>query len=44
MSADEEAAIEAVTAAIFLLSKEEEENMETVIDLTNVLAVLIFTK
>ena len=36
MAADEEAAIAAVIAAIFLVNKEEEENMETVLDLPNV--------
>ena len=43
MVADEEAAIAAVIAAIFLVNKEEEENRETVLDLPNVLAVL-YTK
>ena len=43
MAADEEAAIAAVIAAIFLANKEEEENRETVLDLPNVLAVL-YTK
>ena len=43
MAADEEAAITAVIAAIFLVNKEEEENRETVLDLPNVLAVL-YTK
>jgi len=43
MAADEEAAIAAVIAAIFLVNKEEEENRETVLDLPNVLAVL-YTK
>jgi len=36
MAADEEAAITAVIAAIFLVNKEEEENRETVLDLPNV--------
>lgn len=40
MAADEEAAITAVIAAIFLVNKEEEENGETVLDFPNVLAVL----
>ena len=43
MAADEEAAIAAVIAEIFLVNKEEEENRETVLDLPNVLAVL-YTK
>ena len=43
MAADEEAAIAAVIAAIFLANKEEEENREIVLDLPNVLAVL-YTK
>ena len=43
MAADEEAAIAADIAAIFLVKKEEEENRETVLDLPNVLAVL-YTK
>ena len=43
MAADEEAAIAAVIAAIFLVNKEGEENRETVLDLPNVLAVL-YTK
>ena len=43
MAADEEAAIAAVIATIFLVNKEEEENRETVLDLPNVLAVL-YTK
>ena len=42
MAADEEAAIAAVIAAIFLANKEEEENRETVLDLPNVLAVLYY--
>ena len=37
MAADEEAAIAATIAAIFLLNKEEEERMETVMDLPKVL-------
>ena len=40
MAADEEAAIAAVIAAIFVVNKEEIENRETALDLTNVLAVL----
>ena len=40
MAADEEAAIAAAIAAIFLVNKEEGENRETVLDLPNVLAVL----
>jgi len=36
MAADEEAAIAAVIAAIFLVNKEEEEHRETVLDLPNV--------
>ena len=43
MAADEEAAIAAIIAAIFLLNNEREESMETVLDLPNVLA-LLFTK
>ena len=43
MTADEEAAITAVIAGIFLVTKEEEENRETVLDLPIVLAVL-YTK
>ena len=43
LAADEEAAITAIIAAIFLLDNEREESMETVLDLPNVLAVL-FTK
>ena len=43
MAADEEAAITAVIAAIFLVNKEEEENRETVLGLPNVLA-LLYTK
>ena len=43
MAADEEAAIAAFIAAIFLVNKEEEENRETVLDLQKVLAVL-YTK
>ena len=43
MAADEEAAIAAIIAAIFLPDNEREESMETVLDLPNVLAVL-FTK
>ena len=43
MASDEEAAIAAVIAAIFLVNKEEEENREIVLDLPNVLAVL-YTK
>ena len=43
MTADEEAAIAAIIAAIFLLDNEREESKETVLDLPNVLAVL-FTK
>ncbi len=35
-AADEDAAIAAIIAAIFLLNKEEEESMETVMDLPNV--------
>ena len=42
IAADEEAAIAAIIAAIFLLNKEE-ENREPVLDLPNVLAVL-YTK
>ena len=36
----ERIAIAAVSAAIFIVNKEEEENRETVLDLPNVLAVL----
>ena len=43
MTADKEAAIAAIIAAIFLLDNEREESMETVLDLPNFLAVL-FTK
>ena len=43
MAVDEEAAIAAVIAAIFLVNKVEEENWETVLDLPNFLAVL-YTK
>ena len=40
MAADEEVAIAAVIAAIFLVNKEEEENRESVLDLPIVLEVL----
>ncbi len=43
MVADGEAAMAAIIATIFYLSKEEEESMETVMDLPDVLVVL-FTK
>ena len=43
MAADEEAAITAIIAAIFIVNKEEEENKETVLYSPNVLAVL-YTK
>ena len=43
MAADEEVAIAAVIAAIFLVNKKKEENRETVLDLPNVLAIL-YTK
>ena len=43
MVTDEEAAIAATIAVIFLVYKEEEENRENVLDLLNVVAVL-YTK
>ena len=43
MAADEEVAIAAVIAAIFLVNKNKEENRETVLDLPNVFAIL-YTK
>ncbi len=43
MAASEEAAIAAIIAAIFLLNKEGEESMESVMYLSNVL-VMLFTK